>query len=252
MKSVILIGNGGSLRDSNLGNKIDEFDEVIRINDWKTNGWEKDAGLKTTIWSMYNPQKGAVNFLNSYTTLKGYDIDTIKGIVNGINEIWYVSWDIDNLVNTWRAKRPIKNLGVYGKCKRHQSVVNSKSMRRKLDTPSTGMMLILILIDMYDKIYLAGFDFAGNSDNKLINHHYYGNKSIKTIQEIEIHNPKSEYEFVNRLIKENKVEYLTVDTKIEKSNFKGKMNKYKCSKCGMEGELYDWEQPICNYCEEFI
>jgi len=48
------------------------------------------------------------------------------------------------------------------------------------------------------------------------------------------------------------VEYLTVDTKIEKSNFKGKMNKYKCSKCGMEGELYDWEQPICNYCEEFI
>ena len=45
----ILIGNGKSILGRSLGSKIDDFDNVIRLNNFKIKGFEDDLGKKTTI-----------------------------------------------------------------------------------------------------------------------------------------------------------------------------------------------------------
>jgi hypothetical protein len=46
---IAIIGSSGKLKGSNLGNKIDQYDEVIRFNRAPTEGYENDVGSKTTL-----------------------------------------------------------------------------------------------------------------------------------------------------------------------------------------------------------
>jgi len=47
-RRVIIVGNADTLLGKNLGSVIDSYDDVIRINNFKTKGYEKDVGTKTT------------------------------------------------------------------------------------------------------------------------------------------------------------------------------------------------------------
>ena len=47
---VILIGNGSSVMDHEYGSLIDTFDVVVRFNRFRTKGYEKNVGTKTTHW----------------------------------------------------------------------------------------------------------------------------------------------------------------------------------------------------------
>jgi hypothetical protein len=50
---ILLVGSGGSLKDSGLGYTIDNFDGLIaRFNGYKTKGYEKDVGSKCDVWIM--------------------------------------------------------------------------------------------------------------------------------------------------------------------------------------------------------
>lgn len=51
--SVVLVGNGPSVLTSKLGGFIDSFDEVVRFNNYRTEGFEAHVGRKTTLWSTY-------------------------------------------------------------------------------------------------------------------------------------------------------------------------------------------------------
>lgn len=48
--NICIVGNAISLKDSNLGRKIDNYKYVVRCNFFKTKGYEKDVGTKTTHW----------------------------------------------------------------------------------------------------------------------------------------------------------------------------------------------------------
>jgi len=47
---MILIGNGTSLIENHHGEIIDSFEDVVRFNAYKTEGYEKFTVTKTTIW----------------------------------------------------------------------------------------------------------------------------------------------------------------------------------------------------------
>ena len=49
-KSILIIGNGQSILNNNFQNQIDNFDIVLRINNYKINGYEQFLGSKTDIW----------------------------------------------------------------------------------------------------------------------------------------------------------------------------------------------------------
>lgn len=46
---IIIVGNGGSLKDKELGGFIDSFDVVVRFNNFQLKGFEKSVGTKTNI-----------------------------------------------------------------------------------------------------------------------------------------------------------------------------------------------------------
>ena len=47
---VLLVGNGPSLIDGRLGAQIDSHAHVVRFNGWTVDGFERDAGTRTTLW----------------------------------------------------------------------------------------------------------------------------------------------------------------------------------------------------------
>lgn len=49
---IILVGNGPSLLEREMGNEIDEYDIVIRFNKYKTEGYEVQVGQKIDIWCL--------------------------------------------------------------------------------------------------------------------------------------------------------------------------------------------------------
>lgn len=247
-KSILLIGNGASLRNCELGTQIDKFDDVIRINNWKTKGYEKDVGTKVTIWAMYNPLKGAVNFINDYKEM-GLTAEQINSVVRNIDEIWYVCWNPDNILNNWKRNQSIRDIDIYDKCKRHISIQTSKKIRQITDPPSTGFSLIWLLNRMYERIYIVGFDFLGELNPRQEFHHYYGNKMSENVLRENIHQMEYEAKEVKRLIKIGKITYLTKDSQVLKSNQIEIPINIICHICGKEINRYSWESHICNYCE---
>lgn len=250
-KSVLLIGNGGSLLDSNLGKKIDEFDEVIRINEAKTKGWEKDVGTKFTIWCTYNPNKKFNKFLEGYKN-RNYSMDKIWDIVKGINEIWYVAPRMD-LLNVW-VTETTKKLHLDDRIIRYESIPTMRKINKLIPkaTTTTGFILINILTMMYDHIYIVGFDFIGLRE-PIKYHHYFSTGNPTDIHKDTVHQLADEMEYTNNLIDEGKVIYLTKDTKIKKSKYIYKdILQYTCNNCGRINYLYDWENRLCHYCEKIL
>lgn len=49
-KSVIIVGNSGSLKESGKGSVIDSYDIVLRMNHGVPGKWTKDVGARTDIW----------------------------------------------------------------------------------------------------------------------------------------------------------------------------------------------------------
>jgi hypothetical protein len=47
---TIVVGNASSSLSYKLGHLIDEFDEVVRFNEFRILGFEEFVGTKTTIW----------------------------------------------------------------------------------------------------------------------------------------------------------------------------------------------------------
>jgi len=246
-KSIVIIGNGASLKNSGLGKKIDEFDEVIRINECKTKGWEEDAGMKFTIWATFNPDKRIMKFIRSYISL-GYSMDTIKELVKEVHEIWYVGARAD-CSRPWKSKF-VTELELDNVIKRHSSPLTVRQISRVIEYPTTGFVLIWLFTRLYDKIYLAGFDFGGITDPTLKYHHYF-HETPK--YDKDIHNFKHEHEIVDILVREGKIEYLKPDTNIGKGKYiYNPVIEKQCPICNKKSYLYMWENRICHYCESIL
>jgi len=52
MERVLLVGNSGGVLNNEWGPKIDEFDIVVRFNNFELHGYEKYVGTKTTHVSL--------------------------------------------------------------------------------------------------------------------------------------------------------------------------------------------------------
>jgi len=172
--SIIIVGNGTSIKDNQDGKKIDGFDTVLRFNSFKIKGYEQYTGTKTDIWFTVN-------------------IHHIKNI-NTFKEVLFHSW-------TWNES----------KCKVYQSILKSRPDCKKITkefvgkiypsvgtAPSTGLIAIYKMLERYDDVVITGFDWWER------NEHHYGDNEVRG----HIHNPKKEHEVIQKLIKQNRVKFL--------------------------------------------
>ncbi len=160
---VIVVGNGPSALDQELGSVIDGFDVVVRFNDYKIVGFEKWLGSRTTIWAA------------SDNMLPGKD-------VSQIDEILFVP--LPRHLNHRISQRFRK---AYPKKMTEVSPADQKKIYDwyELDPytgdkwPTTGAATVQYLIDRYGSIVVHGFDFFANGAKGDI---HYWKDSPKGIQ----------------------------------------------------------------------
>ena len=161
-KKVLLIGNGPSILNKNLGHSIDKFDIVIRMNLATTKGYERHVGKKTT-----------------------------KRVVNGecmIRKYAQIPKDTKHII----VAEPHKNYFYQQLYKKHPSILISdlELLREykdfpKSNLPTTGFITIYNLLKDHKHLHIIGFDFT--------NSHYYEHNNTSN---------RHNYEYEKKKIKE--------------------------------------------------
>jgi len=195
---VILIGNGSSVLDNEMGEYIDsEFDLVYRINRFKTEGFEKYVGSRVDGWFLadtgvqwiINPKEeieGSMRYTDFkyvfiYTPNFKYDMGAIEYISNPTGEIQMIPRIYEDKINSIIDFNP--------------------------NWPTTGLVTIQFLIETYGKIYIHGFD--GHSIKYKYIHYYDGGDETRLSEKFQKsridHNHIKEKEYLDILRKEGKV-----------------------------------------------
>jgi len=183
----LLIGNGPSVLDRELGSVIDDFDGlVVRFNDYRTEGWERYVGSRTDVWwttVLYQqPKKLEADY---------YEVGFVAN-EEGQREDQYASLktyfpDIKRVINREVIERlggQFENLGF--------------NMAF-----STGAICAASLAAEGHEIWLHGFD---SFDPDALHHYYFTPGSVNDKEkEICSHNPHFEKMFFVRLRERSKV-----------------------------------------------
>lgn len=187
-KKILLIGAGRSaLKNDKFGDIINTFDDVLRFNNYKIDGFEKFVGTKTTGW--ISRSNNVKQNLKMYNISKDYlDKNNIK--------IYNAEFDSKQKYRKIRwfyaYKFPILKNG---------KLINQPSNFR------TGLRMIFLLLESgFKEVWIHGFDLE-NYDNIIKKHgslHYFQNN----IKHVGSHKPNWEIDIIMDLHKKGYVKFL--------------------------------------------
>ncbi|XP_068037096.1 type 2 lactosamine alpha-2,3-sialyltransferase isoform X3 [Anomalospiza imberbis] len=168
-RRCVVVGNGGVLRNKTLGEKIDSYDVIIRMNNGPVIGYEEDVGRRTTFRLSY-PE-------SIFSDPIHYDPNTtVVLIVFKPRDLKWL-WEI---------------LG---------------GQKIKPKHPTTGLIAITLAFHICHEVHLAGFKYDFTDRNSSL--HYYGNETMSQMMQNEYHNITAEQKFLKKLIDKNFVVNLT-------------------------------------------
>jgi len=183
--SVVLVGNGPSVQDAPNGKLIDAFEEVIRFNNFKIEGFEKNVGTKTTLWSTFFK---AVDTLDKHPRAICICENTQQP--STIEELYRIpSW----CYNRTRQQVNDRKYWDLGFAKKPDILASS------------GLQVATFLLEVVGvkKVHLYGFDHF--SKKRSGQHHYWMPMSFKTPAE---HDGQVEAQMFEQLRLAGKVAYL--------------------------------------------
>lgn len=268
-KSVIVVGASGTLKDSELGSKIDAFDVVIRINRAKTLGYEIDVGNKIDIWitcslieipidrteTGWFEARGFGSAINDYI-MAGYTDEQIIDRFKSLNEVWLMSWDTETLNRYSNGKDMIRLLDKYklnDTIKRYEDVSTAKRYVHEVRMKNTtGFIVLLSLSKIYKNFYIAGFGREKMDNRKLFNY-YSKEEDFNTKRNIasKCHNYEKEDKWIDDMVNKGIIKDLDKDvdiTPIELLADSEYSKSFKCEGCNKLNQKYFWENNMCNYC----
>lgn len=168
----LVVGNGPSVLDTPLGNIIDSFGAVVRINNFVTEGMEAIVGRRTDIWVH-----------NAGPLIRPRNCDSFRRVV-GCTPLFD---RFSDTCHEYIARECIDAIR-----DRFSPLEGSKF-------PSTGLFTIGYLLTRHDRVFIHGFDhFAPGR------HHYF-----ETGGDPSPHSQLAEKKFVESWILERKVIRLT-------------------------------------------
>ena len=241
-KSVVIVGNGPNILNSNLGNKINQFDYVMRFNSPNIIDYKKDVGEKTTHWVVAKSDVFLAKYYKDYLP-QFKDLKEIWYVYNKphtLNKLGFDKESIDRYDNT--TKRLLNGSAL------HQKFVPQKLKTREdfkcLKAISHGWYGIIHMLDLCSKIYICGFTYE-NPAKDIVKNNYYSDHMCYPIHDI-----GSEYKFFKPWFDNGSLEFLEENTNIRKSEYKEVNVKGTCSKCKKPYMEYDWEPPtsMCDTC----
>ena len=190
--SILIIGNGPSAAEHELGQEIDNFDQIIRINNYVTRNMESRVGSRTDIW------------------------------VNGANQGLKKRLDIPNNILVMIPPVVLKHKGnaIHPRIEKRLGTKNyallpfeiTSEMESKcgLNRPTTGFFAIYFCYLLGLDVTLHGFDFFVGSTA-----HYFDSRFKRWLKEQGLikkaakHDVSGEKAFVQTLIQQGGLKLLT-------------------------------------------
>ena len=191
--SILIIGNGPSAAEHELGKEIDNFDQIIRINNYVTHNLETHVGSRTDIWI-----NGANQGLKRRTDIPENILVMIPPVV---------------LKRKGDAIHPRieKRLGTNKYELLPLEIMSEMESSCGLDRPTTGFFAIYFCYLLGLDVTLHGFDFFVGSTA-----HYFDSPLKRWLKEKGIirkagkHDVSGEKDFVESLIRQGKIKLLAV------------------------------------------
>ncbi|MFQ6609346.1 MAG: glycosyltransferase family 29 protein [Fidelibacterota bacterium] len=188
--SILIIGNGQSVLNQELGEKIDRFETVGRINNYSTRGFEKFIGSHTDIW--FN---GANQQLKKRKELpKTIVVFVPAEILRRKGEA--IHQRIENRLGVQRGRYHLISLSEMEKIEEDTGITR----------PTTGTSAILWASKQFEKVFIHGFDFFIDSKG-----HYNDRPLTRWLTEKGIlkkgekHNLIHEKQYIELLINSGKI-----------------------------------------------
>ena len=201
MSKVVIVANAKIKEDKKIGNDINNFDKVIRMNRFETDGFEEYLGSKTDIWCINrkillqktNTYYGFYNkrwesYKDKYPTLEKcvmmtycHEIDE----ADGLRRERIVTENDIHVANTHDVMNELRQRWI--------DIYNNDGFHK----PGTGITAILYYIKKYDNIHLHNFDWGKTS-------HYWGVRGPEDVPS-QYHTWGFEEQVAKDLVSENKV-----------------------------------------------
>ncbi|XP_047442520.1 ST3 beta-galactoside alpha-2,3-sialyltransferase 3a [Mugil cephalus] len=215
-KTCVIVGNGGILFNKSLGQRIDEFDVVVRLNEAPVKSFEKDVGSKTTMRITY--PEGAIQKTERYepeslfvlSAFKALDFKWLRHMVfnqklRSTDGFWKsVARQVPREPSEMRILNPyfiqeasFKLIGLPH---------NNGQMGRG-NIPTLGAVAITMALHNCDEVAVAGFGYNMSTPHAPL--HYYEKIRMSAIKESWTHNISKEKEFLMKLVKAGVVQDLT-------------------------------------------
>lgn len=158
---VCLVGNSGKLLQSEYGSDIDDHDVVIRCNHAPIKGYENYVGSKTTLRIVNGECFAGIVSPDIHTSATSDFLPTQPSQ----DLLFWKVWVTDELIKGVYANANIHNLYFL-----NAQIIKNITLQFKLQgEPSTGLVMIYLLLTHFSKISLYGFTF-GETDYK---YHYF-------------------------------------------------------------------------------
>jgi len=191
-KKIIIIGNGPSAIGQGLGDRIEAFDHIVRINNYVTRGLESEVGSRTDIWV-----NGANQGLKQRADLPKNILVMIPPVV-----LQHKGPAIHDRIR--------RRLGTQDYFMLPLETMLDLETTCGLERPTTGFFTIYFYYRMGLNITLHGFDFFTGST-----HHYFDSslkRWLKTkgiIKKAAKHDVSGEKAYVESLIASGRLKLLT-------------------------------------------
>ncbi len=172
-KSIAIIGNGPSEVGKKRGEEIDSHDIVIRMNNFRLDGYEEDYGTKTSIWVRC-----------SHRSLVDRDFIDDVDFVLWESDYWHIHIQYDHLDLMYRDIRIASDRIGYMHNLRKEICADSGVLN-----PTTGCQLVFYFEKhrtLFKKLDYYGFSFMESSSDMSYKHYFNEPTSAKTDHQVAV------------------------------------------------------------------
>ncbi|XP_072169339.1 CMP-N-acetylneuraminate-beta-1,4-galactoside alpha-2,3-sialyltransferase-like [Diadema setosum] len=207
----VVVGNGGILSKTSLGNTIDEHDVIFRLNDAPTAGYEEDVGSKTTLRMAY-PESSFQNrdlyrdhWLYVVILFKPSDGEWLVDVASGKT--------VRSSLHFWKSvakslPKPADEFRIFNPLILREAATmigfDISSGKMNKNVPTTGSLAISMATRLCDEVSVAGFGYR--EDKPL---HYYDKSKASDMKKSWTHNIDKEKQWLQKLVVQGVIQDLT-------------------------------------------
>uniref|UniRef100_A0A8C9K5L1 CMP-N-acetylneuraminate-beta-galactosamide-alpha-2,3-sialyltransferase 4 n=1 Tax=Panthera tigris altaica TaxID=74533 RepID=A0A8C9K5L1_PANTA len=214
-RRCVVVGNGHRLRNSSLGDAINKYDVVIRLNNAPVAGYEGDVGSKTTMRLFYpesahfNPKvENNPDTLLVLVAFKAMDFHWIETILSDKKRVRKGFWKQPPLI--WDVNpRQVRIFNPFFMENAADKLLNlpMQQPRKIKQKPTTGLLAITLALHLCDLVHIAGFGYP-DAHNRKQTIHYYEQITLKSMAGSG-HNVSQEALAIKRMLEIGAVKNLT-------------------------------------------